>query len=148
MYANSIPTTVEQVTPATTLAWLTPLLAQDSCVCSADTLLSWHELLFNTTLVRLPTGVAPPSATKLPVQERQHTLAHPLVWRDNAAWVGGPVTPQTLNAPLELRLINEAGLLTLDITCYWAVWWAGDSPGRPLMQQTLDCLTTDGWSVT
>jgi hypothetical protein len=112
-----------------------------------DAVLGWSELRCDTALVRLPAGLLAPGTATLPVHERQNQLDYPVVWQDASAWVGGPLPPYTRTAPVEWRLSNTCGMLTLEINSYWSLWRSEDGAGWPMLQQTIDTLRTAGWQV-
>ncbi len=144
-WANTLVGSVEALTPATILAWLEQPLAQ-SYPSPDTTMLRWSELFFSAVCVRLPVDAPDASGGAVTIRRGNQIHRYPVLYRDDALWVAGPLQRMTPKTPLEARLANHLGTLRLDITFYWSVWVDPGSPGRRLVDQTLDRLRAAGWA--
>ncbi|HEU4326160.1 MAG TPA: hypothetical protein VFS21_23670 [Roseiflexaceae bacterium] len=143
-WTDTLVSSAGLLTPAALLAWLEQPLAQ---VCpSPDTAaLRWSELFFGAVSVRFPVDASDVPGDAVTIHRGNQTHRYPALRRYGAIWVAGPLWRMTPKTPLEVRLANRVGTLTLDITFYWSVWVDPGSPGRRLVDQTLDRLRAAGW---
>lgn len=79
------------------------------------------------------------------IQYGMGTIEHPVERCDNALWVSGPIVDKTLTAPIELKLGNMVGLLTLDISLLWSVWAKELEEGKNQIECAIGRLLARGW---
>src|SRR5262249_48549619 len=82
----------------------------------------WQEMLFRANCVRLPASMQTLAEETLVVRYGRGTIEHPVERRGDGLWVCGPLARKTPTAPIELKLSNDAGLLTFDIWLLWSLW--------------------------
>jgi hypothetical protein len=109
--------TIRRLTLATILEWAEMALGASGC--NADAQICWQELAFSSFRVRLPDNIdVPPGGLHL--KQGAGAMRHPVERRDGEIHVFGPIAT-TLNAPLEVAVRNESGLLTFDLMLHWSI---------------------------
>jgi hypothetical protein len=96
--------------------------------------------------VRLPPSVVSAESSFVRIAAGAGTIDHPVDRRDHGVWVAGPVPDMTLVPPVELRVMNEAGLLTFDVSVYWSTWASDDAPGAAALAAASQRVIACGWS--
>lgn len=134
---------VEELNFSSILDCMRLALSQE-CNPGAGEEIGWEEILFRAACVRLPAAVGPLADGSLMVRYGRGHIEHPIDRRDGGVWACGPLARKTLSAPIEIRIGNEAGLLTFDI---WLLWspWIEEQEGSKCLQHALDRLSKQGW---
>jgi hypothetical protein len=137
--------TVDRLDTAAILDCLEAPLRQD-CNAAGEEYVGWQEMLFRTARVRLPDPLRILGGNSLVVRYGRGSIEHPIERCGDARWVWGPLARKTLGAPIELKLGNEAGLLTFDIWLLWSLWSDEDGEGWKDVQRALGKLSNLGWT--
>ena len=127
-------------------SWVAEALASNEDQKPADFTLGWRELLFNTNRCYLPIQQADLTDNCIAIQQGLHTYHFPVISDDHGIWIAGPITPQTLYAPLEVKVANTAGLLELSLSLYWSVYTTPQQMGLRYVKKTIDKLLHLGWT--
>jgi hypothetical protein len=141
----------EQVETAGTLTeeslgrWATAALAAD-CGADGDLHACWQELALPVFRVRLP-RIVDASSRGIRVAQGAGELVHPVEAREDGLHVSGPMPPRTLDAPIGVKIVNQAGLLTFDVALRWSLWAGPDAPGRADVDAALERLHALGWGA-
>jgi hypothetical protein len=136
--------TVDELSSVTVQKWLSGLLEQG---CPGGDVVCWSELGVRATRVRLPPHFDRLRDNTLHVRLRGGRADYPVERDEDGLWVSGPRRPTTLNAPLEIRVKNEAGLLTFALSIYWSVWADKHGPGREMIDTALARMRDREWSL-
>jgi hypothetical protein len=75
------------------------------------------------------------------------TVVVPLERAQSGVWLSGPREPAFDQPPLEIRLTNQMGLVTLDITRNYAHWVDASEPAARRLAEVVDRLTAMGWKA-
>lgn len=70
----------------------------------------------------------------------------PLVLRDGAAWVPGPLEDGPMDAPVSFRISNLDGRLDTHVQVGWALWDAPGTPEHQELGQALARIREQGWT--
>lgn len=114
----------------------------------AGTRPGWSELFTDVVRVRLPAGHAPDPADRagtLGVDFGAGRLYLPAEWSGGEVWASGPLDGYSDSAPLGVRIVNEAGYLTLDLVLYWSSGAAADPAATTAA--AAQRLAATGWQV-
>lgn len=106
----------------------------------------WREISVVASAVRLPPSIVSAASSFIRIAAGAGTIDHPVDRREGAIWVAGPLPHKTLVPPVELRVMNEAGLLTFDASVYWSIWATEDAPGATDLAAAVERVITRGWS--
>ncbi|MDX6389915.1 MAG: hypothetical protein QOJ73_978 [Streptosporangiaceae bacterium] len=131
------------------LDWLGATLVQQECP-HPDTRPGWRQLLVEAVRARLPEGTsdgADSDGDELPVAYRAGVIRYPVERARDGLWVSGPLATNFDTAPFEVRIVNEAGVLSLDLSLNWSPWMDTDGAGRPDIEAAVDRLSALGWDV-
>lgn len=131
------------------LDWLGVILAEQECP-QPDTRPGWTQLLVEAVRARLPEGTsdgADSDGDKLPVAYGAGVIRYPVERTAGALWVVGPLSTNYDTAPFEVRIVNEAGVLSLDLSLNWSPWIDTDGAGRPDVEAAVGRLLALGWDV-
>ncbi|MCU1287452.1 MAG: hypothetical protein JWO13_3802 [Acidobacteriales bacterium] len=126
------------------LDWLRAILAEQECP-QPDTIPGWRQLLVETVRARLPEGTS--DGDELPVTYGAGMIRYPVERAADALWVAGPLATHHDTAPFEVRIVNEAGVLSLDLSLNWSLWIDTDGAGRPDIEAAVGRLSALGWDV-
>ncbi|TWF77380.1 hypothetical protein FHX44_113289 [Pseudonocardia hierapolitana] len=129
------------------LGWFGALLAEQGCVRSGSTT-GWSEMLVEAVRARLPgAATALVDGNELPVSHGAGLVHYPVERLGNGLWVAGPLATSHDTAPFEVRIVNEAGVLSMDWSLNWSPWIVADGAGRPDVEAALRRLSALGWNV-
>jgi len=142
-WENEEITTTARLTVETVAEWAEAALR--ACDCNEDAHGCWRELAFPAVRVLLPAGLDVPAAG-LPLGDGTGEIIHPVERRGSDIYASGPNFPSTLNAPLEIAVSNEAGLLTFVLMLHWSILAEPDSPGYAHVERALARLREQGWA--
>ncbi|GII88908.1 hypothetical protein Ssi03_68980 [Sphaerisporangium siamense] len=106
--------------------------------------LGWYESAFRATRVRLPEPLGTRGFVEL--QAESDAVRYPVERRGDGLWVSGPGPAGVLNAPIELRMTKESGLLVFEASVYWSLW-AEDGPGRSFVKDGVERMRGLGWTA-
>ena len=138
--------TVPQLDRGTMLDWARAILPTGAP--PPGTRPGWSELFTDVVQVRLTAGRPPDPAGRagtLRVDFGAGRLYLPAEWSDGTVWASGPVDGYSDSAPLGVRIVNEAGWLTLDLVLNWSSGAAADpDAGTAAAAQR---LAATGWQV-
>jgi len=128
------------------LDWLGAILAKQECP-QPDTRPGWTQLLVEAVRARLPQATIDGDVDELPVAYGAGVIRYPVERVADTLWVAGPLATNYDTAPFEVRIINEAGFLSLDVSLNWSPWIDADGPGRPDVEAAVGRLSALGWDV-
>ncbi|MBT2447978.1 hypothetical protein J7F03_12990 [Streptomyces sp. ISL-43] len=139
----------DRLARAEILGWLAAVRAGQECA-QPRTATGWTQLLVESVRARLPKSTGELSV--LPVSYGAGVIAYPVERpadaSDDSLWVSGPLEGRPGTAPFELRIVNEAGFLSLDLSLNWSPWIEPDGAGRPAVDAAVARLSSLGWDVT
>jgi hypothetical protein len=124
------------------LDWIAVAFEQ-SCSGETEYSLGWQELLFRTTRARLP--VQDMTGTTLCVSQGYGQIEYPVEHDKDSFWISGPRTNKTLTPPIDVRITNEAGLLTLELGLHWSLWTEPSEAGYFKVEQAIERLLAQAW---
>jgi hypothetical protein len=75
------------------------------------------------------------------------TVVAPIERTSSGAWLSGPREPASDQPPLDIRLTNRAGLVTLRLTRNYAHWIDANQPARQRLQEVMGRLLATGWEM-
>lgn len=145
VYTDALRQVVPELDRATVLGAVDGGLDQ-ACPGGDDLMTTWVDLLVTATEVRLPdaTTARLGGAGELTLAAGAGTVTAPVAARDGVAWVAGPRPARATQAPVEVAVRNEAGLLTLTVATRWSLW-AWDGAGAEDLRAVEAGLRAAGW---
>ncbi|WP_049564885.1 hypothetical protein [Streptomyces sp. SBT349] len=138
----------ERLDRAVILDWFGAVLAQPECSVP-DGGTGWTELDVEAIRVRLPeatSALVEGDGGELPVSCNGGVLRYPVERSADALWVAGPLAWYSGTSPLQVRIVNEAGYLTLDLSLNWSTWIQDDGPS-PAAEAAMRRLSPLGWDL-
>jgi hypothetical protein len=129
--------------------WLATLLVEQQCP-EQDTRTGWLELIVEALRARLPeeTGRGVESGRdELLIPEGPGVIRYPVERSGDALWVSGPLEWRSGTSPFDVRIVNEAGALSLWWARNWSPWIDADGAGRPDVEAAISRLSARGWDV-
>lgn len=138
----------ERLDPATVLAWIGTLLAEQGCP-DPDTTIGWTDLIVEAVRARIPEAISKGvgSADELPVSYGVGVIRYPVERFGDALWVAGPLDRNSDTSPFEVAIVNEGRVLSLDWTLAWSPWIEEEGLGRPDVEAAIRRLAAMGWDV-
>ena len=73
------------------------------------------------------------------------TVVVPIERAPSGAWLSGPREPAFDQPPVDIRLTNQMGLVTLSLTRNYAHWNDADEPAAQRLAEMIDRLRAMGW---
>ncbi|MDT0445714.1 hypothetical protein [Streptomyces johnsoniae] len=141
----------ERLDRAVILDWFRTILAQQEC-SGSDTRTGWIELIVEAVRVRLPEATRAllegdgSDGSELPVSCGNGVIRFPVEKSAGELWVAGPLDWYSGSAPFGVRIVNEAGNLSLDLSLNWLPWIDEDGAG-PAIGAAVGRLSAMGWDV-
>ncbi|ONK15373.1 hypothetical protein STBA_61890 [Streptomyces sp. MP131-18] len=138
----------ERLDRAVILDWFRTILAQQEC-SRAHTRTGWTELIVEAVRVRLPEAtraLLESDGSELPVSCGNGVIRFPVEKSADTLWVAGPLDWYSGSAPFGVRIVNESGDLTLDLSLNWSPWIDEDGAG-PAIGAAVRRLSAMGWDV-
>ena len=74
------------------------------------------------------------------------TLVVPIERTPTGAWLSGPRDPASDQPPIAVRLTNQEGLVTLQLTRHYGYWLEPSEPAAERLDMAVDRLRTMGWA--
>lgn len=140
----------ERLDRAAILDWFGAILAQPECA-RPDSGTGWTELIVEVLRARLPepaSALVERDGTVLPVSYLNAVVDYPVERSGDSHWVAGPLKERSGTAPFALRITNEAGDLSLDLSLIWSAWMAEDETGAgPEVEAAMGRLSAMGWET-
>jgi hypothetical protein len=128
------------------LDWFGTILAQQEC-SQPDTRAGWTELIIEAVRVPLPEAVSAHVESdrhELPVSYGAGAIRFPVERSADTLWVAGPLDFHSNTAPFHVRIVNEAGALSLDLSLNWSPW-IDDGVAAPDVEAAVRRLSAMGW---
>jgi hypothetical protein len=139
----------ERLDRVVVLDWLGTLLVEQQCP-QRDTKTGWLQLIVEALRARLPekTGRGVESGgNELLIPEGAGVIRYPVERSGDAFWVAGPLVTRSGTSPFGVRIVNEAGALSLDWSRNWSPWIDADGAGRLDVEAAIRRLSARGWDV-
>jgi hypothetical protein len=139
----------ERLDRAAILHWLGTLLVEQQC-SQPDTRTCWTQLIVEALRARLPEATShgvESGGSELLVSEGAGVIRYPVERFGDTFWVAGPLVTSSDTAPFGVRIVNEAGVLSLDWSQNWSPWIEEDGAGRPDVEAAIQRLSALGWEV-
>jgi hypothetical protein len=139
----------ERLDRAAVLDWFATLLAEQQCP-QPDTRTGWTEMIVDAVRARLPEATSrrvDSDSAELPVFYGSWEIRYPVERLGDAFWAAGPLAWNSDTAPFEVRITNEAGVLSLDWSRNWSPWIEANGAGRPDVEAVVQRLSALGWEV-
>jgi hypothetical protein len=139
----------ERIDRAAVLDWFVTLLADRQCP-QPDTTTGWSELIVAAVRARLPEATGrgvERGGHELPVSEGAGVIRYPVERVGDVLWVAGPLAGNSDTTPFRVRIVNDAGSMTLEWWQNWSPWIEEDAAGRPAVEAAVRRLSALGWDV-
>jgi hypothetical protein len=139
----------ERLDRAAVLEWFATLLADRTCP-QPDTTTGWSELIVAAVRARLPEATGrgvERGGHELVVSEGAGEIRYPVERIGDAFWVAGPLGWSSDTTPFRVRIVNEAGSMSLEWWQNWSPWIDEDAVGRPDVEAAIRRLSAMGWDA-
>ena len=139
----------ERLDRAAILHWFATLLVEQQCP-QPDTRTGWTELIVEAVRARLPEATShgvERGGRELLVSEGAGVIRYPVERFGDTFWVAGPLASSSDTAPFGVRIVNDAGVLSIDWSQNWSPWIEEDGAGRPDVEAAIQRLSALGWEV-
>jgi hypothetical protein len=139
----------ERLDRAAVLDWFATLLAEPQCP-QPDARTGWGELIVAAVRARLPEATShrvERGGNQLSVSYGRGEIRFPVERIGDSFWVAGPLAWNSDTDPFGVRIVNDAGLLSLDWSRNWSPWIEADGAGRPDVEAAIRRLSALGWEV-
>lgn len=134
---------------AVVLGWFADLLADPHC-SQPGTTTGWSELIVAAVRARLPEATGrgvEPGGDALSVSEGAGVIRYPVERIGDDFWVAGPLAGNSDTVPFRVRIVNDAGSMSLEWWQNWSPWIEGDAAGRADVEAAIRRLSAMGWGV-
>ena len=74
-------------------------------------------------------------------------IRFPVERSKDSLWVSGPLSTHSI-APFDVRIANDGGVLSFDLSLNWSPWIVEGGAGRPDVNAAVARLADLGWDVT
>jgi hypothetical protein len=71
----------------------------------------------------------------------------PIERASSGAWLSGPRDPASDQPPISVRLTNQEGLVTLQLTRHYGYWLSPTEPAAQRLEEVVDRLCATGWAI-
>lgn len=113
--------------------------------------IGFEDMLITATMVRIPPEFDPGPMPSISAVDWCGDVAHyPIESIGGERWISGTQARGTRvfhSAPIETRVSNAYGDLSLTVSTCWSIWMPG-SAGYPALRTKLHALLDSGWSLS
>lgn len=144
---NAIQQQTAKITSVSLLAWIRKSIHQaNRNRRSAQCFIDWNEILLRSFRVRL--DLEPEDMGNI-IQFRGEygLIEHPIERGPDGIFAYGPLKKKTLLSPVELRIENDYGTISLVISIFWSMWSDPKFSGYRQFEEVLRRLEQNNWLV-
>lgn len=105
----------------------------------------WSDLLFHAGRAWVGPAGWRSGEAELRLHYEAGTVVVPIERAPSGAWRSGPHEPAFDQPPLDVRLTNREGLVTLQITRHYDYWLSPSEPAAQRLDEIVDRLRVMGW---
>jgi hypothetical protein len=107
----------------------------------------WREIFFRACSAWVgPTGWRS-GETEVRLRHEARTVVIPIKRDPSGAWLSGPRQPAFDQAPIDVRITNEDGFVTLQLTRHYGYWLEQGEPAAQRFGETIARLRAMGWDA-
>ncbi len=143
MMVDPVLTTEDELSRRAIEAWLEGALCD--VVTGDGQHGEWSDLFFRAGRAWVGPAGWRSGEAELRLHYEAGTVVVPIERAPSGAWLSGPREPASDQPPLDVRLTNQEGLVTLQITRHYGYWLEPGEPAAQRLDEIVDRLRAMGW---
>jgi len=144
MMIDPVVTTEAEVSRRAIEAWLADALCD--VIAGDGRHGKWSDLFFRAGRAWVgPVGWRSDEA-ELRLHYEGGKVVLPIERAPSGAWLSGPRDPASDQPPIDIRLMNQEGLITLRLTRNYGYWLEASEPAAQRLDEIVDRLRAMGWA--
>ena len=106
--------------------------------------IDWRELLVRAVRLRLPWSPDELHQEVLQIRLAAHVIDYPIE-RGQSLFACGPLKRKSVPAPLDLSIVHQTGVATMDIDVNWSLWTDPRERGYGDLRNAVERLRAGNW---
>lgn len=144
MMVDPVLTTEDELSRRAIEAWLMGALRD--VVAGDGQHGEWSDLFFRAGRAWVGPAGWRSGEAELRLRHEAGTVVVPIERASSGAWLSGPRDPAFDQPPIDVRLTNLEGLLTLELTRHYGYWLEPREPAAQRLDEIVDRLRAMGWA--